>query len=108
MRISDELVTYNSSQTCPYTLETVAQPDLRNKIQTCLKIVKLLHNSQPTPYAMKQSAQQHVLCKLFDSVWGPVDGVRLAVENGHILEFYELYEYQVTQYNPEMTEASFS
>ena len=31
-----------------------------------------------------------------------MDEVRLAVEKGHrILEIYEVYEYEVTQYNPE-------
>jgi len=31
-----------------------------------------------------------------------MDEVRLAVENGYkILEIYEVYEYQVTQYSPE-------
>jgi len=34
-----------------------------------------------------------------------MDEVRLAVENGYrILENYEVYEYQVTQYNPETGE----
>jgi hypothetical protein len=47
---------------------------LRNKIQTCLKIVKLLH-SQTTPHTMKQFAQHPVLRKLFDRVWGPLDNV---------------------------------
>jgi len=31
-----------------------------------------------------------------------MDEVRLAVEKGYrIIEIYEVYEYQVTQYNPE-------
>ena len=34
-----------------------------------------------------------------------MDDVRLAVEKGYkILEIYEVYEYQVTQYNPETSE----
>jgi len=34
-----------------------------------------------------------------------MDEVRLAVENGYLLlEIYEIYEYQVTQYNPETGE----
>ena len=34
-----------------------------------------------------------------------MDGVRLAMEKGYrILEIYEVYEYQVTQYNPETCE----
>jgi len=34
-----------------------------------------------------------------------IDEVRLAVEKGYkVLEIYEVYEYQVTQYNPETGE----
>jgi len=34
-----------------------------------------------------------------------MDEVRLAVEKGYrILQIYEVYEYQVTQYNPETAE----
>ena len=34
-----------------------------------------------------------------------IDGVRLAVEKGYkILEIYEVYQYKVTQYDPEKNE----
>jgi hypothetical protein len=72
--INDEMVTwYNSSQTCPCALQTVAQPDfLRIKIQTCLKNVKLLHK-QPNHPTHDQFAQENARRKLFDRVWGPLD-----------------------------------
>jgi hypothetical protein len=47
---------------------------MRNKIQTCLKIVKLLHK-QTTPHTIKQFAHEPVLRKLFDRGWGPLDNV---------------------------------
>jgi len=38
-----------------------------------------------------------------------MDEVRLAVEKGYrILEIYEVYEYQVTQFNPQTTGDVFS
>ena len=42
--------------------------------------------------------------RAFTGTW-VIDEVRLAVEKGYrILEIYEVYEYQVTQYNPESGE----
>ena len=74
MRINDELVTlYNSSQTCPYTLQTVAQPDCcATKFKPVWKSSNCCTKSQTTPYTIKQFAQQPVLRKLFDRVWGPL------------------------------------
>jgi len=38
-----------------------------------------------------------------------MDEVRLAVQKAYrILEIHEVYEYQVTQYNPEIGEGGFS
>jgi hypothetical protein len=59
-------------QTCPYTLQTVAQPDCcATKFKHVWKSSNCCTNSQTTPHTIKQFAQQPVLRKLFDRVWGP-------------------------------------
>jgi hypothetical protein len=70
MRISDELVTwYSSSRTCPYMLQTVAQPDYcATKFKPVWKSSNCCTNSQTTPHTIKLFAQQSVLRKRFACV----------------------------------------
>jgi hypothetical protein len=75
MRINGGLVTwYNSSQTCPYTLQTVAQ---RNSNR--FEIRQTATQSQTTPHTIKLFAQQPVLSKLFVRVWDP-EGYRNSLQ----------------------------
>jgi hypothetical protein len=77
MRINDELVTkYNRSRTCPCTLQTVAQPDsCATKFNLVSKSSDCCTNSQITSHTIQHFAQQPMLCKMFDRVWGPYEAL---------------------------------
>jgi hypothetical protein len=83
---------YNGSQTCPYTLQTVAQLD---SCTTKFKLVRKSSNcctkSQTTPHMIKLFVQRPVLSKMFDGVWGP-----LIYINGKIFQKVSLSALQLT------------
>jgi len=70
-----------------------------NKLMFCLCRTCVLTSSSGEEYVHTRDED-----RALTGTW-VMDEVRLAVEKGYrILEIYEVYEYQVTQYNPETDE----